>query len=151
MDGSCNVLVRLVQDRHSCLDRLRYISQRDLFGCLGLLSCLHLALLPSLRFPIALGRRDMLSCFPDMYSMILAPTDRAAAARFFRVLGDPTRLHILELLEEKERTVGERGGSTSAQGQHPPSLSAALRFRRHRTPRQRGGLPPCLARLGSDR
>ena len=30
-----------------------------------------------------------------------------AAARFFRVLGDPTRLRILELLGEGDRTVGE--------------------------------------------
>ncbi len=30
-----------------------------------------------------------------------------ALARFFRVLGDPTRLQILELLWERERSVGE--------------------------------------------
>ncbi len=30
-----------------------------------------------------------------------------ALARFFRVLGDPTRLRILELLAERERSVGE--------------------------------------------
>jgi DNA-binding transcriptional ArsR family regulator len=42
-----------------------------------------------------------------MYSSILARTDALAAARFFRVLGDPTRLRILQLLEEGERTVNE--------------------------------------------
>jgi ArsR family transcriptional regulator, cadmium/lead-responsive transcriptional repressor len=31
----------------------------------------------------------------------------AAAARFFRVLGDPTRLAVLELLLERPRTVSE--------------------------------------------
>jgi len=40
-----------------------------------------------------------------MSSGVLAPPDRAAAARFFRVLGDPTRLHILELLDEGELAV----------------------------------------------
>ena len=49
----------------------------------------------------------MISCLPDMYSSILAPTDASAAARFFRVLGDPTRLRILELLQGRERTVSE--------------------------------------------
>jgi len=63
-----------------------------------------------------------------MYSSILAPTDRAAAARFFRVLGDPTRLHILELLEEKERTVGEL---VSAVGQPQPRVSTHLACLRH--------------------
>src|SRR6266849_3117969 len=68
----------------------------------------------------------MVSCFPDMYSTILAPTDRVVAARFFRVLGDPTRLHILELLEEKERTVGEL---VSAVGQPQPRVSTRLALR----------------------
>ncbi len=63
-----------------------------------------------------------------MYSTILAPTDRAAAARFFRVLGDPTRLHILELLEEQERTVGEL---VSAVGQPQPRVSTHLACLRH--------------------
>ncbi|HEX9559759.1 MAG TPA: metalloregulator ArsR/SmtB family transcription factor [Candidatus Dormibacteraeota bacterium] len=63
-----------------------------------------------------------------MYSTILAPTDRAAAARFFRVLGDPTRLHILELLEDHERTVGEL---VSAVGQPQPRVSTHLACLRH--------------------
>jgi len=33
--------------------------------------------------------------------------DPAAAARFFRVLGDPTRLRILDQLESGERSVGQ--------------------------------------------
>lgn len=70
----------------------------------------------------------MLSCFPDMYSGILAPTDRVAAARFFRVLGDPTRLHILELLEERERTVGEL---VSEIAQPQPRVSTHLACLRH--------------------
>ena len=63
-----------------------------------------------------------------MYSTILAATDRAAAARFFRVLGDPTRLHILELLEEQERTVSEL---VSAVGQSQPRVSTHLACLRH--------------------
>ena len=70
----------------------------------------------------------MLSCFPDMYSQILAPTDRAAAARFFRVLGDPTRLQILELLEKGDRTVGELVSFT---GQPQPRVSTHLACLRH--------------------
>jgi DNA-binding transcriptional ArsR family regulator len=63
-----------------------------------------------------------------MYSTILAPTDRAAAARFFRVLGDPTRLRILELLEKKDRTVGELVGAV---GQPQPRVSTHLACLRH--------------------
>lgn len=33
--------------------------------------------------------------------------DATVLARFFRVLGDPTRLRILDLLQERERSVGE--------------------------------------------
>jgi DNA-binding transcriptional ArsR family regulator len=60
--------------------------------------------------------------------MIAAPTDRTAAARFFRVLGDPTRLHIVELLEERARTVGEL---VSAVGQPQPRVSTHLACLRH--------------------
>jgi len=63
-----------------------------------------------------------------MDSKILAPTDRAAAARFFRVLGDPTRLRILELLEQGERTVGELVGAV---GQPQPRVSTHLACLRH--------------------
>lgn len=65
-----------------------------------------------------------------MYSAILTSvqTDRAAAARFFRVLGDPTRLHILELLEQGERTVGEL---VAAVYQPQPRVSTHLACLRH--------------------
>jgi DNA-binding transcriptional ArsR family regulator len=33
--------------------------------------------------------------------------DAGVLGRFFRVLGDPTRLRIIELLDERERSVGE--------------------------------------------
>ena len=63
-----------------------------------------------------------------MNSVFLAPTDATAAARFFRVLGDPTRLKILELLGEGERTVGEL---VSAVGQPQPRVSTHLACLRH--------------------
>jgi len=72
--------------------------------------------------------RNMISCFPDMSSGVLAPPDRAAAARFFRVLGDPTRLHILELLDEGELAVGEL---VAAVGQPQPRVSTHLACLRH--------------------
>src|SRR6059058_3825000 len=70
----------------------------------------------------------MVSCFPDMYSQILMPTDRSAAARFFRVLGDPTRLQILELLGDGERTVSELVGAVA---QPQPRISTHLACLRH--------------------
>ena len=54
--------------------------------------------------------------------------DPAAAARFFRVLGDPTRLRTLELLSESERTVGEL---VIALGQSQPRVSTHLACLRH--------------------
>jgi DNA-binding transcriptional ArsR family regulator len=70
----------------------------------------------------------MVSCFPDMYSQILAATDRSAAARFFRVLGDPTRLQILELLGDRERTVSEL---VTEVAQPQPRVSTHLACLRH--------------------
>jgi ArsR family transcriptional regulator, cadmium/lead-responsive transcriptional repressor len=64
-----------------------------------------------------------------MNSIFLIPTDTTAAARFFRVLGDPTRLKILELLsEEGECTVGEL---VSATEQTQPRVSTHLACLRH--------------------
>lgn len=60
--------------------------------------------------------------------MISETTDLTAAARFFRVLGDPTRLKILELLGERERTVS---GLVSAVGQPQPRVSTHLACLRH--------------------
>lgn len=52
-----------------------------------------------------------------------------AAARFFRVLGDPTRLRILELLLEREQmSVGEL---VSTVGQPQPRVSTHLACLRH--------------------
>lgn len=58
----------------------------------------------------------------------MIPIDTTAAARFFRVLGDPTRLKILELLGEGERTVTEL---VSATGQPQPRVSTHLACLRH--------------------
>lgn len=63
-----------------------------------------------------------------MSSTFLVSTETSAAARFFRVLGDPTRLKILELLGEEERTVGEL---VSAVGQPQPRVSTHLACLRH--------------------
>jgi ArsR family transcriptional regulator, cadmium/lead-responsive transcriptional repressor len=70
----------------------------------------------------------MISCLPDMNSMLIAPVDAAAAARFFRVLGDPTRLRILEVLSGGERTVGEL---VAAVAQPQPRVSTHLACLRH--------------------
>jgi len=82
--------------------------------------------------PVEILERDfhknMISCFPDMSPGVLAPPDRVAAARFFRVLGDPTRLHILELLDEGELAVGEL---VAAVGQPQPRVSTHLACLRH--------------------
>ena len=61
-----------------------------------------------------------------MYFAVRAPD--VAAARFFRVLGDPTRLRILELLEGGERTVGE---IVAAVAQSQPRVSTHLACLRH--------------------
>ena len=55
-------------------------------------------------------------------------TDAATLARFFRVLGDPTRLRLIGLLEEGERTVGEL---VEAVGGLQPRVSAHLACLRH--------------------
>ena len=36
-----------------------------------------------------------------------APDEQDLLAKYFRALGDPTRLRVLELLEDQERSVGE--------------------------------------------
>ena len=63
-----------------------------------------------------------------MNSNVMTPIDAAAGARFFRVLGDPTRLRILELLSTGERTVGEL---VAAVGQPQPRVSTHLACLRH--------------------
>jgi DNA-binding transcriptional ArsR family regulator len=69
-----------------------------------------------------------------------APDEQDLLAKYFRALGDPTRLRVLELLEGGERSVGEL---TSALGLPQPQVSnhlACLRWcgfvttrREHRT------------------
>jgi ArsR family transcriptional regulator, cadmium/lead-responsive transcriptional repressor len=63
-----------------------------------------------------------------MNSNILTRVDATAAARFFRVLGDPTRLKILEFLTVEERTVGEL---VTMVGQPQPRISTHLACLRH--------------------
>src|SRR5438552_18004499 len=71
---------------------------------------------------------DMISCLPDMYSALMAPANVAAAARFFRVLGDPTRLRILEIRGRGPQTVGDRSQRTH---QPSPRVSTHLACLRH--------------------
>ena len=63
-----------------------------------------------------------------MNSIKLAPADAATAASFFRVLGDPTRLRIIEALTAGERTVGEL---VALVGQAQPRISTHLACLRH--------------------
>jgi DNA-binding transcriptional ArsR family regulator len=63
--------------------------------------------------------------------MLLVPAPKvgsAALARFFRVLGDPTRLRILGLLRDGERSVGE---IVRALEQPQPRVSTHLACLRH--------------------
>ncbi len=52
----------------------------------------------------------------------------AATARFFRVLGDPTRLRILELLLEGPRTVAELAAAAGAPRARVSNHLACLRW-----------------------
>ena len=70
----------------------------------------------------------MISCSPDMAAVASVRADPIAAARFFRVLGDPTRLDILELLIAGERAVG---AIVRAVGQPQPRVSTHLACLRH--------------------
>ncbi|MBF6557709.1 MAG: winged helix-turn-helix transcriptional regulator [Acidimicrobiales bacterium] len=57
------------------------------------------------------------------------PTDLGAAtARFFRVLSDPTRLAILELLLQRPRTVGELVGTLECSQSRISNHLACLRW-----------------------
>ena len=71
----------------------------------------------------------MISCLPDMTSLIEPRVELAAAARFFRVLGDITRLRILRLLEDRgEMSVGDLVAEV---GQPQPRVSTHLACLRH--------------------
>jgi DNA-binding transcriptional ArsR family regulator len=63
-----------------------------------------------------------------MSTRVRTLTDRSAEARFFRVLGDPTRLHILELLANGDLAVSE---IVAAVGQPQPRISTHLACLRH--------------------
>jgi len=63
-----------------------------------------------------------------MKQAVLLRADAVATARFFRVLGDPTRLKILQLLTAEERTVGE---FVALIGQPQPRISTHLACLRH--------------------
>ena len=61
-------------------------------------------------------------------------------AKYFRVLGDPTRLRILELVEDQELSVGEIVGRVGLAQSHVSNHLACLRWcgfvetrREHRT------------------
>ena len=66
-----------------------------------------------------------------MDGLALAASDSipaAAAARFFRVLGDPTRLRILELLLDGPRTVSELTAAAGAPRARVSNHLACLRW-----------------------
>ena len=63
-----------------------------------------------------------------MTATLTSQADPQAAARFFRVLGDPTRLRILDLLQDGERSVGQL---VAAVGQPQPRVSTHLACLRH--------------------
>jgi ArsR family transcriptional regulator, cadmium/lead-responsive transcriptional repressor len=63
--------------------------------------------------------------------MIVSPSravEPVVAARFFRVLGDATRVRILQLLEEGEHSVGQL---VAELGQPQPRVSTHLACLRH--------------------
>ena len=69
-----------------------------------------------------------------------APTPVELVAKYFRVLGDPTRLRILELVEDQELSVGEIVGRVGLAQSHVSNHLACLRWcgfvetrREHRT------------------
>ncbi len=66
-----------------------------------------------------------------MDSAVLFATDpvhAAAGARFFRILGDPTRLRILELLLAGPRTVSELAATVGAPQARVSNHLACLRW-----------------------
>jgi DNA-binding transcriptional ArsR family regulator len=63
-----------------------------------------------------------------MTAVSTVAADPATLARFFRVLGDGTRVRIIRLLEDGERTVGEL---VEALGEPQPRVSTHLACLRH--------------------
>ena len=64
----------------------------------------------------------------DVEWAVLASVDRETLARFFRVLGDPTRLRLLQVLEGGSYTAGEL---VAAVGGLQPRVSTHLACLRH--------------------
>jgi DNA-binding transcriptional ArsR family regulator len=60
---------------------------------------------------------------PAPFRLPVSPSETVLLAKYFRGLGDPTRLHILELLAEQEWTVGEL---VDELGQAQPKVSNHL-------------------------
>lgn len=67
-----------------------------------------------------------------------APPTLVARARYFRVLGDPTRLRMLEALSEHERTVAELVSITGAPRSRVSNHLACLKWCRFVTARRQG-------------
>lgn len=75
---------------------------------------------------------------PTPFRLPKAPTETAILAKYFRGLGDPTRLRILELLADGELTVGD---IVEELGQPQPKVSnhlACLRWCGYVDTRQEG-------------
>jgi DNA-binding transcriptional ArsR family regulator len=66
------------------------------------------------------------------------PVHAAAGARFFRVLGDATRLRILELLLERPRTVSELAAAAGVPRARVSNHLACLRWCGFATTERRG-------------
>ena len=74
------------------------------------------------------------------FSLPELPTEADLVAKYFRALGDPTRVRILELLRERERSVGELVAVLGAAQPRVSNHLACLRWcgfvesrREHRT------------------
>ena len=75
---------------------------------------------------------------PATTVVVFDGTDAATLARFFRVLGDPTRLRIVALLGAGERTVGEIVDAVGVSQSRVSTHLACLRHCRLATAERRG-------------
>lgn len=88
----------------------------------------------------------------SLQSTPLVPATASPAsitAKFFRGLGDPTRIRVLQLLRERERTVSELAGETGALQGRLSSHLACLRWCGFVATRRKGRL--VYYRLSDDR
>ena len=84
------------------------------------------------------GERDMSTKLEGPFRLAPDATDVELLAKYFRGFGDPTRLRILALVAERERSVGEL---VEALGQPQPKVSnhlACLRWCGFVTAERRG-------------